>query len=62
MGFEQQSISSGVAKQTTDPDIVAATMAKPGGILKRPMGTEDQFAEDTDPPTDLVRMESTKAN
>ncbi|MGJ5181841.1 cell envelope biogenesis protein TolA [Bradyrhizobium oligotrophicum] len=35
----------GVAKETEDPDVVAATMAKPGVVLKRPAGSSGRFAE-----------------
>src|SRR5262249_15224778 len=43
----------GVAKETDDPDVVAATMAKPGVILRRPAGSSGRFAEHSDLPTDL---------
>ncbi|CCD86252.1 conserved protein of unknown function [Bradyrhizobium sp. ORS 285] len=35
----------GAAKETEDPDVVAATMAKPGVVLKRPAGSSGRFAE-----------------
>jgi colicin import membrane protein len=38
--FEQ-----GLAKETKDPAIVAATMAKPGVVLKRPVGSSEPFSE-----------------
>lgn len=40
----------GHAKETEDPDIVAATMAKPGVVLKRPAGSGGPFAEHADLP------------
>lgn len=40
----------GHAKETDDPDIVAATMAKPGVVLKRPAGSSGPFAEHADLP------------
>lgn len=40
----------GVAKETDDPDAVAATMAKPGVVLKRPAGSNSLFAEHADLP------------
>jgi colicin import membrane protein len=41
----------GVARETDDPDVVAATMSKPGVILKRPAGSSGRFAEHSDLPT-----------
>src|ERR1700751_3697500 len=41
----------GVARETDDPDVVAATMSKPGVILKRPAGSSGLFAEHSDLPT-----------
>ena len=35
----------GHAKQAADPDVIAATMAKPGVVLKRPAGSNGGFAE-----------------
>lgn len=43
----------GVAKETDDPDVVAATMKKPGMVLKRPAGSDGRFAERSDLPSDL---------
>jgi colicin import membrane protein len=43
----------GVAKETDDPDVVAATMSKPGVVLKRPAGSNGRFAEQSDLPSDL---------
>ncbi len=41
----------GIAKETDDPDVVAATMAKPGVVLKRPAGSGGRFAEHSVLPT-----------
>lgn len=41
----------GIARETDDPDVVAATMSKPGVILKRPAGSSGRFAEHSDLPT-----------
>jgi colicin import membrane protein len=41
----------GAAKETDDPDVVAATMSKPGVILKRPAGSSGRFAEHSGLPT-----------
>jgi colicin import membrane protein len=43
----------GVAEETDDPDVVAATMSKPGVVLKRPAGSNGRFAEHADLPSDL---------
>lgn len=43
----------GVAKETDEPDVVAATMSKPGVVLKRPAGSNGRFAEHSDLPSDL---------
>ena len=43
----------GVAKETDHRDVVAATMSKPGVVLKRPAGSNGRFAEHTDLPSDL---------
>ncbi|WFU82599.1 cell envelope biogenesis protein TolA [Bradyrhizobium sp. CIAT3101] len=40
----------GHATETEDPDVVAATMAKPGVVLKRPAGSSGRFAEHADLP------------
>lgn len=40
----------GAARETDDPEVVAATMAKPGMVLKRPVGSSGRFAEQADLP------------
>jgi colicin import membrane protein len=47
----------GHAKEADDPEIVAATIAKPGVVLKRPAGSNGRFAEHADLP-DLDQEES----
>ena len=47
----------GIAKETDDPDVVAATRAKPGVVLKRPAGSNGRFAEHSDLPSDLGSAE-----
>ncbi len=47
----------GIAKETEDPDVVAATMSKPGVVLKRPAGSNGCFAEHSDLPSDLGSTE-----
>lgn len=43
----------GIAKETDDPEVVAATISKPGVVLKRPAGSNGRFAEHSDLPSDL---------
>jgi colicin import membrane protein len=43
----------GFAKEADDPEIVAATMARPGVILKRPVGSNEPFQENARLPSDL---------
>lgn len=40
----------GFAKETDDADVVAATMSKPGVVLRRPAGSNGRFREDADLP------------
>ena len=47
----------GAATETEDPDVIAATMAKPGVVLKRPAGSTGRFAEQSELP-DLDDEES----
>lgn len=47
----------GVARETDNPDVVAATMSKPGVVLKRPVGSKGRFAEHADLPSDLGSAE-----
>ena len=43
----------GMAKESADPDIITATMARPGVVLKRPVGSNGRFTEDADLPKEL---------
>src|ERR1700742_4781907 len=52
-GADSNLFHQGAAKQSEDPDIVAATMAKPGVMLKRPVGSNGPFKEHAELPTDL---------
>jgi hypothetical protein len=40
----------GAAKETDNPEVVAATTSKPGVVLKRPAGSNGRFAEHADLP------------
>jgi colicin import membrane protein len=48
-----ESNHQGVAKESKDPEVVTATMAKPGLILRRPVGSNGPFTEHAALPTDL---------
>lgn len=52
-GADSNLFHQGAAKETTDPEIVAATMAKPGVVLKRPVGSDGTFKEHADLPANL---------
>jgi hypothetical protein len=43
----------GFAKETDDPAIVAATLAKPGVVLRRPVGSDGAFSERAELPKQL---------
>ena len=47
----------GVAKESGDPDVVAATMSKPGVVLRRPVGSDGPFREHANLPTHLASDE-----
>ena len=52
-GADSNLFHQGAAKQSEDPDVVAATMAKPGVVLKRPVGSNGAFKEHAELPTNL---------
>jgi hypothetical protein len=54
-GADTISSTSARAKKSDDPKVVAATMAKPAVVLKRPVGRIDRSEEHADLPTDLGR-------
>jgi colicin import membrane protein len=64
-GADSNLFDQGVAKESDDPDVVAATMAKPGVVLRRPVGSQGLFREHAELPRHLVdeepRRRSTKA-
>jgi hypothetical protein len=49
-GSKNNLFHQGFAKMTEDPDIVAATMAKPGVVLRRPVGSNAAFSEHAELP------------
>ncbi len=60
-GADSNLFHQGAAQESTDPDVVAATMAKPGVVLKRPVGSGGPFGEHADLPKDLGLRERKKA-
>jgi len=52
-GADSNLFHQGAAKQSEDPDVVAVTMAKPGVVLRRPVGSDGSFSEHADLPTNL---------
>ena len=54
-GSKSNLFHQGFANEVDDPDVIAATMSKPGVILRRPVGSDGPFKEDADLPSDLSR-------
>ncbi|MET4751205.1 hypothetical protein ABIB08_005567 [Bradyrhizobium sp. RT11b] len=52
-GAESNLFHQGAARESHDPDVIAATMARPGVVLRRPVGTDRPFSEHAELPTDL---------
>jgi membrane protein involved in colicin uptake len=52
-GADSNLFHQGAAKQSDDPDVIAATMAKPGVVLRRPVGSDESFSEHAELPTNL---------
>jgi hypothetical protein len=53
-GADSNLFHQGAAKQSEDPEVVAATMAKPGVVLKRPVGSNGHFKEQAELPRNLA--------
>jgi hypothetical protein len=52
-GADSNLFHQGAAKESPDPDVIAATLAKPGVVLKRPLGSNGPFKEHAELPTNL---------
>jgi hypothetical protein len=52
-GADSNLFHQGAAKESTDPDVIAATQAKPGVVLKRPVGSDGPFGEHAELPKNL---------
>jgi hypothetical protein len=53
-GADSNLFHQGAAQQSEDPDVIAATMAAPGVVLKRPVGSSGSFKEHAELPTNLA--------
>lgn len=60
-GADSNLFHQGAARESDDPDIVAAAMEKPGIVLRRPVGSAGSFGEHAELPTDLGGPGPTKA-
>jgi hypothetical protein len=64
-GSKSNLFHQGFAKEVQDPAIVAATMAKPGVVLRRGVGSNDAYKENAELPRDLsvatIKQAATKA-
>src|ERR1700747_2680345 len=52
-GADSNLFHQGVAKESHDPDVIAATMAKPGVVLRRSVGSDGPFGEHAELPKNL---------
>jgi hypothetical protein len=53
-GADSNLFHQGAAKESHDPDVIAATIAKPGVVLKRPVGSSGPFKEHAELPRDIA--------
>jgi colicin import membrane protein len=53
-GSKTNHFHQGFAKESDDPEIIAATMAKPGVVLRRAVGSNDSFSEHAELPKNLA--------
>src|SRR3954464_3506775 len=60
-GADSNLFHQGAAKESHDPDVIAATMAKPGIVLRRAVGSDGSFNEHAEVPTDPGDGRPTKA-
>lgn len=52
-GADSNLFHQGFAKESEDPDVIEATMAAPGVVLRRPVGSSGCYKENAKLPTDL---------
>ena len=60
-GADSNLFHQGAAKESDDPDVIAATMARPGVVLKRPVSTNGPFGEHAKLPNKLGVEKPAKA-
>src|SRR5882757_2028953 len=60
-GADSNLFHQGAAKESDDPDVIAAAMTKPGVVLRRAVGSDGPFGEHAKLPTDLGGTGLTKA-
>jgi hypothetical protein len=53
-GLGSNPFHQGIAKESGDPDVVAAAMSKPDVVLRLPAGSEGPYREHADLPMDLA--------
>jgi hypothetical protein len=53
-GADSNLFHQGAAKESHDPDVIATTMARPGVVLKRPVGSSGPFKEHAELPRDIA--------
>jgi hypothetical protein len=52
-GADSNLFHQGAANESHDPEVIAPTMAKPGVVLKRPVGSDGPFGEHAELPKNL---------
>ncbi|WP_035716487.1 hypothetical protein [Bradyrhizobium genomosp. I (2014)] len=52
-GANSNLFHQGAAKESDDPEVIAAAMKKPGVVLRRPVGSDESFSEQAELPSDL---------
>jgi hypothetical protein len=57
-GAKSNLFHQGMAKESSDPEVVAAAMSKPGVLLRRAVGSSDPFREHAELPTNLIKVEN----
>ena len=60
-GADSNLFHQGAAKESDDPDVIAAAMEKPGVVLRRPVGSDGSFGEHAELPTNLGGSGTKKA-
>lgn len=60
-GADSNLFHQGAARESTDPDVIAATMKKPGVVLKRPVGSDGLFGENAELPKNLGKDARSKS-